>query len=507
MEQAGARDGGHPAAVAEHAATPLPAAPDAAEEHSAEHASTPLPGISDAIKERSAEHTDAAAPADRSPDAPAETGAAPSPSGPAAPDSPGEVTAPDAPAAVTAADAQDLDEPPSADAAADAVPKNGGSAVGSPIASPPADGTEAAGTDPDTDAGETHPPTLDFAEPPESPRPHRWWRRPAVLSATALAAMAALTLIAVVRSPAATAGSNPGGTRTDRATGASRAGTTAPSASASHTAAAKATSSAPTSAPTTTPTTPAADVTPAALSAQDAVAEAVRRAGVSGRLSVAVVDADGGPTATWNSSSATAYDTASIVKVDILAALLLRDQHKGTALTGEQRSLAVRMIENSDNDAALDLWQTIGRASGLAAANAELGLRHTQGGSGDLWGLTQTTASDQITLLRAVFDGGSPLSAASRSYLGGLMRSVTDGQTWGVPAADSDGSGFAVKNGWLPRSATGLWDINSIGEVVRDGRRLLVSVLSDGQHTEQGGIDQVERVARAAAQAYVDATP
>jgi hypothetical protein len=33
----------------------------------------------------------------------------------------------------------------------------------------------------------------------------------------------------------------------------------------------------------------------------------------------------------------------------------------------------------------------------------------------------------------------------------------------------------------------------------------LVSVLSDGQHTEQGGIDQVERVARAAAQAYVDA--
>lgn len=120
-------------------------------------------------------------------------------------------------------------------------------------------------------------------------------------------------------------------------------------------------------------------------------------------------------------------------------------------------------------------------------------------------GLTQTTASDQIALLQAVFDSGSPLSASSRAYASGLMRSVIDGERWGVSAADSDGSGYALKNGWLQRSATGLWDINSIGEVTYDGHRLLVSVLSSGQKSEQGGIDQVERVARTAAQAYVDA--
>jgi hypothetical protein len=170
--------------------------------------------------------------------------------------------------------------------------------------------------------------------------------------------------------------------------------------------------------------------------------------------------------------------------------------------------LAEAMIERSDNDAALALWQTIGRAAGLATANKALGLHHTTGGDGDLWGLTQTTAGDQIALLKAVFGSDSPLSTSARTYLSGLMRSVTDGQRWGVPAADTgSGSGHpALKNGWLERSATGLWDINSIGEVTYKGRRLLVAVLSSNQQSEDSGIDQVEGVARAAAKAYTEAT-
>ncbi|WP_157856139.1 serine hydrolase [Actinacidiphila yeochonensis] len=393
---------------------------------------------------------------------------------------------------------QDGSEPASAEEA--------GKAGGAGAASPDAAEDGGAGAADDTDS----PPA---AEPPTEPAadmplgapaerlPRHWWSRPAVLSATALTAMAVITLVAVVRSPSATAGSS---TQAERATG-STPTTSAPGDTPGTTPGATSTTTAPTAAPSSPQaTTAAGDAASAALSPADAVAQAVRASGVTGRLSVAVVDADGGSTATWNSSSDTSYDTASIVKADILAALLLRDQHQGTQMTSAQRSSAVKMIENSDNDAALALWQTIGRASGLATANSELGLHHTKGGEGDLWGLTQTTASDQIALLRAVFDDGSPLTAASRSYLSGLMRSVTDGQDWGVPAADSDGSGYAVKNGWLPRSATGLWDINSIGEVERDGHRLLVSVLSDGQKTEQGGIDQVARIAKAAAQAYVE---
>ncbi|MYS23192.1 Beta-lactamase enzyme family protein, partial [Streptomyces sp. DvalAA-14] len=174
-----------------------------------------------------------------------------------------------------------------------------------------------------------------------------------------------------------------------------------------------------------------------------------------------------------------------------------------TYVTQRERELATSMIEVSDNDAAEALWETIGGDSGLASANATLGLRHTVGGSGDLWGLTQTTVADQLTLLRAVFGGGgSPLSAASRGYMKSLMTSISDGQRWGVSAADSDAAGYALKNGWLERTATGRWDINSIGMVTNNGHRLLISVLSSGQASEQKGIDLVQAAAAAAAKSF-----
>lgn len=54
-------------------------------------------------------------------------------------------------------------------------------------------------------------------------------------------------------------------------------------------------------------------------------------------------------------------------------------------------------------------------------------------------------------------------------------------------------TGFALKNGWLPRTATGLWDINSVGRVTADGREYLVAVLSDGNSTKAGGFRRWRR--------------
>lgn len=63
----------------------------------------------------------------------------------------------------------------------------------------------------------------------------------------------------------------------------------------------------------------------------------------------------------------------------------------------------------------------------------------------------------------------------------------------------------ALKNGWLPRSDTDLWDVNSIGRVEYGGRTLLVAVLSDGQPTYKTGVDLVERAAATAVKAFVKA--
>jgi hypothetical protein len=62
-----------------------------------------------------------------------------------------------------------------------------------------------------------------------------------------------------------------------------------------------------------------------------------------------------------------------------------------------------------------------------------------------------------------------------------------------------------VKNGWLPSGATGLWEINSIGQVVHDGQRMLIVVLSEGNATEDSGISFVPAVAETAANAVASA--
>ncbi|MFI1071784.1 serine hydrolase [Streptomyces puniciscabiei] len=239
----------------------------------------------------------------------------------------------------------------------------------------------------------------------------------------------------------------------------------------------------------------------------------------SPRATAAVLDLDGTARTPVLHGQDSAYDTASIVKVDILSALLLRAQDAGRRLTAGERGLAEPMIKRSDNAAADALWRRIGRASGLAAANKRLGLASTTGGPGGKWGLTRTTASDQIRLLRAVFDGdpagqqgstaksgsaksGSPsrsaLNAESRTYVRTLMSQVVPEQTWGVSAVGGSGTPRALKNGWLQRNTSGLWDVNSVGQVTVKGHRCLVAVLSNGSASMSDGISLVERTAREA---------
>ncbi|WP_330172208.1 serine hydrolase [Streptomyces sp. NBC_01498] len=227
-----------------------------------------------------------------------------------------------------------------------------------------------------------------------------------------------------------------------------------------------------------------------------------------GRYTVAVRDLDGRHTAAYGTGSA-AYDTASIVKVDILASLLLKAQDHGTSLTAAQKKQAAQMIRRSDNAATDALWKALGGTRGLDAANKRLGLKDTHGDPDGHWGLTRTTAADQATLLEAVLgDAHSPLTASSRAHVRSLMSTVVPEQRWGISAADDrPGSAAApvLKNGWLPRSATGKWDVNSIGRVERGGHTLLVVVLSDGQRTYREGVDLVERAATTAVKAFVTA--
>ncbi|MHA6764484.1 hypothetical protein [Streptacidiphilus sp. PAMC 29251] len=98
-----------------------------------------------------------------------------------------------------------------------------------------------------------------------------------------------------------------------------------------------------------------------------------------------------------------------------------------------------------------------------------------------------------------MFTSSSQLDSASRGYIQGLLNKVESDQQWGVSAAAT--GGFELKNGWLPRSSTGLWVINSTGRIDRDGHQLLISVVSDGNTSQAQGISLIESEAEAAAAA------
>ena len=189
------------------------------------------------------------------------------------------------------------------------------------------------------------------------------------------------------------------------------------------------------------------------------------------------------------------FETASVIKVDVLSALLLRAQDTERDLSSSELSLATSMIRNSDNDATSSLFRRIGYTKGLSSANRRLGLSATD--VDESWGLTKTTAVDQTQLLSQLAADHGPLDADSRELANELMTTVEKDQRWGVSAAAADGEQVALKNGWLQRDTeNNKWIINSIGRINDQDSDVTMAVLSHGHKSMDSGIDVVERVAR-----------
>ncbi|MFC0039612.1 serine hydrolase [Actinomadura rayongensis] len=189
------------------------------------------------------------------------------------------------------------------------------------------------------------------------------------------------------------------------------------------------------------------------------------------------------------------YDSASVVKVTILGALMRTalDQHRG--LTTREKTLARRMITRSDNDAASALWRQIGRTR-MNRFLVRAGMRHTKLGPTHFWGLTQITANDELRLLRVLTSHGTVLSDKARRYILDLMHQVIPQQRWGVPTGRPAGVVWHVKNGWLPRHDR-YWRVHSIGSFSGRHRDYLIVVLTQDTPTMRYGVATIERVARA----------
>jgi hypothetical protein len=242
--------------------------------------------------------------------------------------------------------------------------------------------------------------------------------------------------------------------------------------------------------PTNTTTRPA----PSLDDLRDDLSTLSRRYGVD--LGVAATETRSRRSFAWGAD--TTIETASIAKADIFAALLLQLQDRGARPSAAQLATADAMIRRSDHESAWTLFRQIGLADGMADANERFGMRATQCFDYS-WGLTRTSARDQLRFLAAISAAGtraSPLNTHSGAVLLDLMEDVIPEQKWGVSAAARGAERVCLKNGWLLRSTIGQrWIVNSIGRVTGSSLDLRLAILSQGAATHGQGIEVVEQAA------------
>ncbi|MGW0913357.1 serine hydrolase [Streptomyces sp. NPDC002784] len=247
--------------------------------------------------------------------------------------------------------------------------------------------------------------------------------------------------------------------------------------------------------------TPATAATPPAVgctSAKAGLAEKLRKditaalATRKGTIAVGLYDRSTKTTCTLRAG--TAYDSASVVKVTVLATLLWDAQKTGRALTSREKSLATAMITKSDNASTTTLWKQLGVTkvkNFLAAA----GMTQTKPGANGYWGLTQITVTDEQKLMKLLTARNAVLTDDSRWYVRKLMGDVISSQRWGTPYGAPSDVIVHVKNGWLQRATRG-WRVHSVGTFKGGGRDYMITVLTHGNSTMNYGITTIQGVAK-----------
>ncbi|MFJ3229600.1 serine hydrolase [Streptomyces sp. NPDC086787] len=212
-----------------------------------------------------------------------------------------------------------------------------------------------------------------------------------------------------------------------------------------------------------------------------------------GTIAVGLYDRTTKTTCTLRATSA--YDSASTVKVTVLATLLWDAKKHNRFLTSTEQSLATAMITKSDNTATSKLWKQLGttKIKGFLSA---AGMTQTKPGANGYWGLTQITVNDEQKLLKLVTAKNSVLSDNSRAYILKLMGKVVSSQRWGTPYGAPSGVAVHVKNGWLQRSSHG-WRVHSLGTFTGRGHDYTITVLTQDNSSMSYGITTIQGVAKA----------
>ncbi len=192
------------------------------------------------------------------------------------------------------------------------------------------------------------------------------------------------------------------------------------------------------------------------------------------------------------------YASGSIVKVMLLVAYLRRLE--GRMPPPADQELLRTMIVLSGNKVASIMQRKVGTAA-LWEVARDAGMRDfSVSGS---WGSSLISAADQARFFRR-FDRMIP--AGTRDYARELMSSIDTRQRWGFPRPALD-LGFEAffKIGWRGTAAGRL--VHAVGMFERDGERVSLAVLTDGNPSHDYGTDTIRGAAERAFRGVPAASP
>jgi Beta-lactamase enzyme family len=167
--------------------------------------------------------------------------------------------------------------------------------------------------------------------------------------------------------------------------------------------------------------------------------------------------------------------SASIVKAMLMVTYLDLPSVRGRLLGGYDRSLLGPMITVSDNNAAQQVFNTVGQA-GLRGLANRVGMSHFA--TSPIWGETEVTARDQTKFFLHI---DSYVVALHRQYAMRLLASIVPSERWGIGEVAPKGWRLYFKGGW--GYGTGLID-SQVALLVHGCARISIAVLTmnDGSH-------------------------
>jgi hypothetical protein len=192
--------------------------------------------------------------------------------------------------------------------------------------------------------------------------------------------------------------------------------------------------------------------------------------------------------------------TASVIKAQVLGAVLLKAQSEHRPLDARERRDIHPMIRWSFNNPYVpDLYDDVGGIAGMDRFDRRMHAFHTVNTL--VYGATVTTSNDRTNIVRRMLFGGGPMHAFYRAIAWHYMSNVTPTQRWGITAGMRRGWSVALKNGFYPLGG-GNWRVGSTGFLRAPGSRrgYAITIMTDNDITQADGIRLVQDVARRAAE-------